>query len=267
MNFVNPKTDFAFKKIFGQESSKDILISFLNAILDYTGDNEILDLDFLDPASLPKIEALKTSFLDVSIRTKAGKQIIIEMQVQNVEALEQRVLYNVTKRYSNQLSKSEHYSLLKPVIGLTIADFNIIKDNNNYLSYFTLQEKHTGIKYNNEDIELVFVELPKFHKKLEELETIQDKWIYFLRYAQDLELIPDRLKSVKEVERAFHIAERSKMTAEELEAIEKREIFLMDIEGRYMLGKREGKEEIYDRLIKLGVSEEIAKQATYGEAA
>lgn len=99
MRFINPKTDFAFKKIFGSEESKDILISFLNALL-YDGQPTIEDLLILDPYLAPRIRGIKSTYLDVKAKLNDCTTVIIEMQVLNVEAFEKRILYNAAKAYS-----------------------------------------------------------------------------------------------------------------------------------------------------------------------
>jgi predicted transposase/invertase (TIGR01784 family) len=86
MIFINPKTDFAFKRIFGSEQSKDILISFLNAIL-YGGKPIIEDLENLNPYLAPRIRGIKDTYLDVKARITGNKTAIVEMQVLNVEGL------------------------------------------------------------------------------------------------------------------------------------------------------------------------------------
>ncbi|NEQ26373.1 MAG: Rpn family recombination-promoting nuclease/putative transposase, partial [Microcoleus sp. SIO2G3] len=91
MNFISPKTDFAFKKIFGSTDSKDILISFLNALL-YNEQPVIEDLEIIDPYSSSKVRGLKDTYLDVKAKITGGKTVIIEMQVLNVAAFDKRVL-------------------------------------------------------------------------------------------------------------------------------------------------------------------------------
>ena len=122
MSFINPKTDFAFKKIFGSTDSKDILISFLNALL-YEGQTIIDDLEIIDPYSAPSIPSLKDTFLDVKAKISGNKIVIIEMQVLNVVACDKRVVYNAAKTFATQLKSGEGYSRLNPVIALTITDF------------------------------------------------------------------------------------------------------------------------------------------------
>ncbi len=108
MVFINPKTDFAFKKIFGSTDSKDILISFLNALL-YEGQPIIEDLEIIDPYSASRVRGLKDTYLDVKAQITGNKTVIIEMQVLNVAAFDKRVLYNAAKAYSTQLKSGEGY--------------------------------------------------------------------------------------------------------------------------------------------------------------
>jgi len=170
MTFINPKTDFAFKKIFGSKKSKEILISFLNAIL-YQEQETIQDLEILDPYQSPRIQGIKDSYLDVKAVITGNKTVIIEMQVLNVLGFEKRVLYNAAKAFSIQLGVGEDYNLLNPVIALTITDFEMFANSAKVISRYCLKEKETLTDY-TDDIELVFVELPKFNKTLEESETL-----------------------------------------------------------------------------------------------
>ncbi|WP_445171528.1 Rpn family recombination-promoting nuclease/putative transposase, partial [Microcoleus sp.] len=120
MIFINPKTDYAFKKIFGSSESKDILISFLNALI-YEGNSTIEDLEIINPNLPPKLEGLKDSYLDVKAKLSDGTLVIIEMQVLNVQSFGKRVLYNAAKTYAFQLEAAQGYRMLKPVIALTLT--------------------------------------------------------------------------------------------------------------------------------------------------
>ena len=226
MVFINPKTDFAFKKIFGSPQSKDILISFLNTIL-YQEQPVIQDLEILDPYQAPRIKGIKDSFLDVKAVITGNKTVIIEMQVLNVLGFEKRVLYNAAKAFSIQLSTGEDYNLLNPVIALTITDFEMFPSSSKIISRYHLKERDDLTDY-SDDIELVFAELPKFQKGLEELETLTDKWLYFLKSASALKSVPQNMATVTEISKAFTIAEEVNLTPQELEELERREIFILD---------------------------------------
>lgn len=231
MIFINPKIDFAFKKIFGSEDSKDILISFLNALI-YEGQPVIQDLE-IHPYLAPRIRGLKSTYLDIKAKileaeTAEQRTVIIKMQVLNIEGFEKRILYNAAKSYSIQLGSGYDYTLLNPVIGLTITDFVMFKELDNVISKFILKEKDFLIDYPVYDIELIFVELPKFKKELSELTTIIDKWLYFMNKARYLNDVPEVMDDIPEIKKAFHIANQANLTPEELDDQEKNEFFIQD---------------------------------------
>lgn len=227
MTFINPKTDFAFKKIFGSEESKDILISFLNSIL-YDSHPTITDLQILNPYLVPKIRGLKDTYLDVKAKITGDKTVIIEMQVLNLEGFEKRILYNAAKAYSTQLDSGEDYTLLNPVIGLTITDFEMFSGLDKIISRFLLKEKDYLIDYPVYDIELVFVELPKFQKEISELKTLTDKWLYFLKSANQLDSVPETMKEIPEIQKAFEVANQAGLSREEFENLAARQIYIND---------------------------------------
>jgi predicted transposase/invertase (TIGR01784 family) len=239
MRFLDVKTDYAFKRVFGAEESVPLLISFLNAILDYEGENAIVSLDILDPYLAPKLVGMKDTFVDVKAKLANDKRVIIEMQVLNVEGFEKRVLYNAVKQYSNQLGKGKKYHSLNPVIALTFTNFVMFNEFDKYQSAFELLEKETFTQYNG-DIELVFVELPKFTKSLEQLIDIKDKWIYFIQHAGDLDYIPETLKEQPCIEDAFDRVNEGAMSDEELEIQIKRQIFIQDQIGAMSLAMKQG---------------------------
>lgn len=261
MRFINPKTDFAFKKIFGSEQSKDILISFLNALL-YNGNSTIEDLEILNPYLAPQIRGIKDTYLDVKAKITGDKTVIIEMQVLNVEGFEKRILYNAAKAYSIQLDAGENYNLLNPVIALTITDFEMFTHWDKVISRFALKEQDYLVDYSIYDIELVFVELPKFNKELSQLETITDKWIYFLKTARSLETVPEEIGEIPEIQKAFAIANQANLTRDELEDLEKREIYIHDRRNAITKAVNQNRREIAKRLIDVGLDDQTISQAT-----
>ena len=259
MRFISPRTDFAFKKIFGSETSKNVCISFLNALLDFSDTpNEIISLEILDPWNAPKIKGLKDTYLDVKVKTSSGKEIIIEMQVLNIESFEKRVLYNAAKSYSNQIKRGEDYLHLNPVIALTIVDFEMFPETQEYVNNFLLKEKTQEFEYSG-DIELVFVELPKFTKTINELKNIQDKWIYFLKEADSLEAIPGKFQNNIAFDEAFYIAETSHMSSEDRDILEKKQMYIADQKNSMLKAKRIGLEKGLEKGIEKGREEEREK--------
>ncbi len=242
MTFINPKTDYAFKRIFGSSESKDILISFLNAMI-YDGNPTIEDLEIINPNLPPKVEGLKDTYLDVKAKLADGTLVIIEMQVLNVESFGQRVLYNAAKTYAFQLQKGEGYRMLKPVIALTLTDFEMFENSDKLISRFVYKEENTNLTYTDNNIKLVFVELPKFTKEVDQLETLADKWIYFMKYARTITDVPPVMDSVPEIHKAFDIANQVNLTPDELADMERREMFIYDQQGALIKAVKEGKQE------------------------
>ncbi|NQZ08045.1 MAG: Rpn family recombination-promoting nuclease/putative transposase [Algicola sp.] len=272
MQFLNPRTDFAFKKIFGSADSKDILLSFLNAILNLKSPYAIVDITIVDPYQAPKIAGLKHSYLDVKAVDENGKSYIIEMQVLNVESFEKRILYNACKGYANQISKGEDYHLLTDVIAITVTNFVLFPERSSVISKYKLRAEDGDVYC--DDLELVFAELPKFELSHEQLESIVDKWLFFLKHADDLTMIPDSLSNVPEIKRAFDIANRASWTQKELEEQERYEITIQDQRGAISLaekkaaekgkteGKMEGLEAVAINLLRSGMSQEQVVKMT-----
>lgn len=242
MRFISPKTDFAFKKIFGSIESKNILISFLNSII-YHGQNTICDLEIIDPYNPASTLGLKDTYLDVKALLDNDSTVIIEMQVINIASFEKRIIYNLAKTYANQLKSGQSYRYLQPVIALTITDFNLFEHLEDAITFWVFKEQTKLINYISEDLKMVFVELPKFSKKLDELETITDKWIYFIKEAPNLEIVPDKMKEVEEINQALTIANQANLTEKELDELHHQEVFLEDQKGSFVKGKEEGVEE------------------------
>lgn len=240
MKFLDVRTDFAFKKVFGSIDSKDRLISFLNSIIDFGKNNEILDLDIADPYSIPQLKGMKDTFVDVKAVLSDKTTVIIEMQVLNHQGFEKRILYNAAKNYSIQLNKGERFDLLKPVIALTIVDFDMFKENSDIVNNFKMLNKKHLCDY-SDDIELIFVELNKFNKKENECQSIQDNWFYFLKNAGDLTLVPQNLPA--QVNSAYEVSNESGMSKEELELQYKKREFIAIQRGSLELAQKQGLEQ------------------------
>lgn len=118
--FLNPRNDVAFRKIFGTEKNKDILIHFINDIMGFEGDDQIQEVTFLSPVQNPEISYKKESIVDVLCKDANGVQIIVEMQVSPSKGFEKRAQYYAAKAYSRQLDRGTEenglYANLKEVI-------------------------------------------------------------------------------------------------------------------------------------------------------
>ena len=252
MNFLDIKTDFAFKKVFGSEGSKDLLISFLNSVIEFDQQQTITDLTIVDPYSIPLLKGMKDTFVDVKAELSDNTKVIIEMQVLNHEGFEKRVLYNAAKNYSMQLKKGDPYHLLNPVIALTITDFILFENTDELINNFKLLEKNHFIQY-SDDIELIFIELPKFHKTEPELSSIQDKWLYFIKNAGNLDYIPKNLD--QELEKAFNIANEANLSEEELELQHKKKDFIYIQKSSIEFATKTGMEQGLEKGLQQGLEQ------------
>ena len=215
MKFADPTNDIAFKKIFGDRNKKEILISFLNAILDFEGRQTITNIIIVNPYQVPKIEQLKETILDIKATNQAGENFIVEMQKKDLGDFTKRTLYYTSKAYVEQLNKGDKYSKLRKVYFIGLVKFNIFSSKN-HISRHLILNKET-LSQDFDDFEFTFLELKKFNKSLDQLETLLDKWVYFLKYAEKLDFIPKELEDVSEIEEAFQIAIQHKWDKEELE--------------------------------------------------
>ncbi|NER04728.1 MAG: Rpn family recombination-promoting nuclease/putative transposase [Okeania sp. SIO3C4] len=238
MKFISPKTDFAFKKIFGSIHSQNILISFLNAIV-YNNQNIIQSLKIINPYNPGVTNTTKETYFDVKAVLDNGSTVVIEMQILNVEDLEKRVIYNLAKAYGNQLDVGQGYMMLTPFIALTITDFVLFEHIDKMITKFRFKEETELFNYQDE-LTLMFVELPKFNKELSALETLSDKWIYFLKSAPNLEVIPESLESVSEIEAALNIANKANLNNAELEELEQEEKLIRDKKGQISFAINQG---------------------------
>ncbi len=180
------------------------------------------------------------------------------MQVLNVEGFEKRVLYNAAKLYSTQLEKAQEYTSLTPIIALTITDFKMFREFQHVISYWKLREKERLITY-SDDIELIFVELPKFTKSEDDLATMRDKWIYFIKHAGELDFIPRSFTEAHLVD-AFEMANTAGLSEEELEAQFKRRDFILLQKGSLEKAKQDGRAEGLQEGMKKGGEEGITAE-------
>ena len=245
MQFVDIKNDIAFRKIFGNENKKIILISFLNAVMKLKGKDAIEDVEILNPYQLPIIKNLKASIIDVKARDKKGKTYIIEMQVAEPDGLDKRLLYYASKEYAQQIESGDFYTQLKPVIFIGIFDFKFT-EGDKYLAHHAVCDVENGER-RIKDMDFYFIELPKFEKPLADLKEVTDKWIFFIKEAENLEIIPENVDD-EGLKAAYQDANKHSWTKEELEAYDYAAMREQDERGKLAhaekRGKKEGKAEI-----------------------
>jgi len=265
MQFLDPKIDIAFKKLFGSENHKQVTISFLNAILEYKGNRKIKNIQFLNTEQLPVSLDKKENILDIHCTDEANRTFIIEMQNAWERAFSKRIVYYGAKAYTNQLSTAKPYYELEPVTVVAITKkFNVFPDTPHYKCIYALcdtkQCEHTLT-----DLTFAFVELPKFTKQEHELVTDEDKWLFLLKEISIYDHIPEPLQRA-EFKEACQLLNRLSWTDYEQAVYEKKMLDAQSAEGTSIAlierGKEQEKIETVGRMLKMGLDTDMIASAT-----
>ena len=270
--FLDPKNDVAFRKVFGSEQHKDIVIHFINDILELKGSDQIENVDFLSPIQDPAIASKKQSIVDVLCSAKNGVQIIVEMQVAPTKGFEKRAQYYAAKAYSRQLNKGNEedgkYYNLKEVIFIAIANCVIFPDKKEYKSDHVILDKNS-YEHNLKDFYFTFIELPKFKKNnITELKTIVDKWCYFFKHAPETseEDLINIIGSDLIIEKAYNALNQFNWSETELIAYDEEIKRIRDniaaMDYQYDKGRAEGIQEIALNLLRQNVPLDVISSAT-----
>ena len=242
--FADPKTDFVFKRIFGSEARKPLLIALLNHLLELEGEHLILDVQHLSLDQHVGVPEMKLSIVDVKCTDAAGRRFVVEMQVLKVEGFEKRVVYNASKAYVMQLRSAEEYPTLCNVVGVTICDFELWPDKDDkgrfkvpMLSRWRMQEQHSG-EQGMPQVQYAFLELPKYQAGANP-QTLVDKWAYFFREAKNLNVVPPAL-SEGPFRDALEVARTATFEPEEWEAYERAKMAEQDARGALAVAHQEG---------------------------
>ncbi len=182
--YLDPKNDVAFKKIFGTEKNKDILIHFLNDMITFKENGPIKSVDFLKTVQDPVTAAKKTSLVDILCKDENGNQYIVEMQVAKEKGFEKRAQYYASKAYITQAANGGTYQDLKEVIFLAISDFVMFPQKKEYKSDHVILDKKSH-ENDLKDFSFTFLELPKFNKDIDHLSNMTEKWTYFFKHAEN----------------------------------------------------------------------------------
>ena len=215
--YVNPYTDFGFKKLFGTEMNKDLLISFINSLL--SGEEVITDLTYLNTEHLGTSEADRKAVFDVYCENNRGEKILVEMQRGEQRYFKDRSIYYASFPIREQGKKGEWNYELKAVYIIGILNFVFDDENNDYYHHeVQLIDKRTQ-KVFYDKLTFIYLEMPKFNKAEEELDDMFEKWLFVLR---NLSRLMDRPKALQErvFKKLFEAAEIAKFSKQEYDAYE-----------------------------------------------
>ena len=241
--YVNPFTDFGFKKLFGEEPNKDLLLDFLNELL-REEEGEIKAITYLKNEHLGAGDTDRKAIFDLYCENERGEKFIVELQKSKQNFFKDRTLYYSTFPIQEQAKRADWNYELKAVYTVAILDFVFEEDKTERKKY-RYNVKLTDVdtcKVFYDKLTFIYLEMPKFVKSVEELETRFDKWLYVLKNLNKLDRIPDRLRE-QIFERLFEVAEVAKFTREELQSYEDSLKYYRDLKNSLDTAFEEGKVE------------------------
>lgn len=268
--YINPHTDFGFKRLFGSEFNKELLISFLNAL--FRGEQNVKDVTYLNSEQLgDRIDARRAVF-DVFCENDKGEKFIVEMQNVYQEFFKDRTIYYSTFPIREQAQRGEDWDFhLNSVYTIGLLNFNFAEGLQNAKRWHhevKLMETDTKEVFYDK-LTYVYVEIPKFDKTENELETMYDKWMFVLKNLSSLMKRPASLQE-RVFTRLFEQAEISKFNPQELKSYEDSVNAYRDIvnaiktaeKKKFAEGKAEGKAEIARAMLAKGMDMEVISELT-----
>ena len=257
--YINPFTDYGFKRLFGEEPNKDLLLDFLNELL-HNEQGRITDLTYLRNEHLGKIETDRTAIFDLYCENESGEKFIVELQKTKQKFFKDRALYYSTFPIQEQANRGDWIYELKAVYTIAILDF-VFDDDKNEPDKYRYDVKLSDTETNKvfyDKLTFIYLEMPKFIKKVEDLENRFEKWLYVIRNLNRLDRIPDKLRE-KIFDKLFEVAEIAKFTPEQIQSYEDSLKYYRDIKAsldtKYEEGEIKGKMEEKINVAKAGLRE------------
>ena len=265
--FINPFTDMGFKRIFGQEINKDLLIDFLNALL--KGERRVKDIRFLDKELLPEYENDRSLIYDIYCTDENGEQFIVEMQNREHVNFRERTLYYLSQAIARQGEKGTGWQFdLKAVYGVFFLNFRLSDLPQKLRTDIVLCDRDTHELFTDK-MRYIFLELPLFDKEESECETDFERWIYVLKNMETLQRLPFKARNAvfQKLEQIVDIAALSKedrMKYDESIKVYRDKLAIMAFERQkgQAEGRAEGKLEVARNLKQMGLATEAIAQAT-----
>ena len=263
--YVNPYTDFGFKLLFGTPVNKDLLIGFLNAL--FRGEQEITDVTYLNAEQLGRAEWDRKAVFDVYCENVKGERFIVEMQKARQKYFKDRSVFYSTFPIREQAKVGDWDYELKSVYTVGILNFVFDEDKDDE-EYYHHEVKLMDVGRKEvfyEKLTFIYLEMPKFRKREEELETLFDKWMFVLK---NLATLLDRPAALQErvFKRLFETAEIARFSESEMRDYEESLKNLRDLGNVLNTAKEEGRKEktleIARNLLQAGIAEDVVAATT-----
>jgi predicted transposase/invertase (TIGR01784 family) len=258
--YIDPFTDFGFKKLFGEENNRELLLDFLNELL-HKEEGKIVSVSYLKTERLGVSEESRRAIFDLYCENEKGEKFIVELQKTKQAFFKDRTLYYSTFPIAEQAIPGDWNFELKAVYTIAILNF-IFEENKNEADKYRYDVMLTDIdthKIFYDKLTFIYLEVPKFTKEVDELETNFEKWMYVLKNLKRLDSIPTKLQE-RIFERIFASAEIAKLTPDEYRDYIDSLNSYRDLKNSLDYAKSEGKSEGKTEGEKLKTME-IAKNA------
>lgn len=209
--FINPFTDIGFKKLFGQDIHKDLLISFLNDLL--SGEKVISNVKYLDKEILPEFEGDRSTIFDIYCTTEKGEHFIVEMQNRQQQFFLDRAVYYLSRSITRQGEKGVAWKFdLKAVYGVFFMNFSLEEVLTKKFRTDAVLEDRDSHKCISDKMRMIFLQLPEFNISEKDCKTDFERWIYILKHMEGLQRLPFQSRNVvfKRLEQIMDIASLSK---------------------------------------------------------
>ncbi len=181
---IDPKVDYAFKRVFGDQRNADLLIHLVNSVLRLP--DPIVTIEILNPFNEKDLAEDKLAVLDIKARDQTGRLLNVEMQLALPRHFRGRILYYWAGLYRQQIAEGERYDQLRPAVTICLLNQRLFSEVEDYHMAFDLYNMANGLRF-TDLIQIHLLELPKFRRTREELRNALDKWLYFFRYAETMD--------------------------------------------------------------------------------
>jgi len=257
--YINPYTDFGFKKLFGEDANKDLLIDFLNQLLPQK--HQITNLNFRNVESFAELIHERKAIFDIHCQTQSGEKIIVEMQKAKVNFFKDRSLFYSTFPIREQAKRGEWDFRLAPIYMIAILDFQYDEqeEKQKFLRSVKLKDQDGDVFYDK--LNFKFLQMPLFTKEENELETHFDKWIYFLKKLEGFDEIPSILKEPI-FEKAFRIAEIANMTASQYAEYQESLLTYIEVKEVVKTAELDGVKKVAKKMLSMSFPLEQIIEAT-----
>jgi predicted transposase/invertase (TIGR01784 family) len=264
--YINPFTDFGFKKLFGTEPNKDLLIDFLNQVLPPI--HQIQDLTYLNNEHLGNAELDRKAVFDLYCVSNSGERFIVEMQKAKQNYFKDRSVYYSTFPIQEQALRGDWNFKLSAIYTVGILDFIFSEDKHDNEVLHTVQLKNQKNVIFFDKLTYIYLELPKFNKTEDDLKSSFDKWLYVLKRLPELEKRPAALQE-RIFQKLFEAAEIAKFSKKESELYESSLKYYRDLKNVIDTAEDEGERKGVEKTINkvaiemLKEGEAISKIAKY----